>query len=96
MLKVWRAVLFIFCWAAAGAANALSVAIAPPYEPIRISRNWNPVPARIEQATGLKLQLRVYKTIDNSEAEPLKGVPDLVYLSLQDLNLDRYVVRTDS
>lgn len=68
--------------AAAGADEpTFTVAIAPQFAPLQIYRDWTPVLAHLEQATGYHFQLRVYEQLPRFEAELAQGIPDLAYMN---------------
>jgi phosphonate transport system substrate-binding protein len=58
-----------------------SLAIVPQFTPSVIERDWIPLIARLSADTGLKLELKFYKSIPDFEQDFLSGGPDFVYLS---------------
>ena len=58
-----------------------TLAIVPQFTPSVIERDWIPLTARLSADTGLKLELKFYKSIPDFEQDFLSGGPDFVYLS---------------
>ncbi len=82
-----RAILTFTLWLAivgsalAHADRAYTVAVDPRYTAVDIGRRWTPLLERLQQQTGIALQLRLSKNMADFEAEFMAGLPDIVYLN---------------
>lgn len=65
----------------AWAGKTYSIAIVPQFTPVDIGIHWTPLLKRLEDDTGLKLQLRMFEKTPDFEADFLRGGPDFVYLN---------------
>ena len=66
---------------AAAEKDNYTFAVVPQFPPAVIRRDWGPLVARLSQDTGLKLELKYYKSIPDFEQDVLEGDPDFVYLN---------------
>lgn len=57
------------------------IAVVPQFAPTQIHRDWSPVLAHLEKATGYHFQLRVYDQIPRFESELAQGIPDLALMN---------------
>jgi phosphonate transport system substrate-binding protein len=67
--------------AAAAGAGAYTVAVVPQFPPTDIKRDWGPFVDRLSRDTGMKLEMKFYKSIPEFEQEIIEGVPDIVYMN---------------
>ncbi len=88
MKKILHALLFTsLCYtilssaAAIAAERVYTVAVVPQFAATKVYTDWTPLLAKLEEATGLRFQLLVYKDFPLFESEFASGVPDLVYLN---------------
>lgn len=59
----------------------MTIAVVPQFTPLQVHRDWTPLLARLELATGYHFELRVYDKISHFEEELLKGIPDLAFMN---------------
>lgn len=67
--------------AASAADTAFTLAVVPQFAALQVHRDWTPLLARLEQATGYRFELRVYDKVPRFEEEVLQGIPDLVFMN---------------
>jgi len=70
--RLWLLLVVTLLWSATATRAdeaTFTVAVVPQYAPLQIYRDWTPLLARLEQATGYHFQLRVYEQIPRFEAE---------------------------
>lgn len=78
---LFLAALCTLLFSPTGTAADYTLAIVPQLSPAITHRNWAPVTERLARETGNRLQLRVYRTFEEFEAELSNGLPDLVYMN---------------
>ncbi|MDP1525831.1 MAG: phosphate/phosphite/phosphonate ABC transporter substrate-binding protein [Rhodocyclaceae bacterium] len=62
-------------------AFALTFAVVPQFSPEQIAQAWSPILSALSQATGVKLELKIYPSIGEFEAAFIKGEPDIAYMN---------------
>lgn len=73
--------LAILAGQAAAAESVYTVAVVPQSPAPTIQREWSPLLARVEQETGLHLELKFYQSIPEFERGMVAGEPDFVYMN---------------
>ena len=71
--------------------EAYTLAIVPQYTPLIIHRNWQPLLARLERDTGIKLKVKTYNNFRQFLSALRNGEPDFSYLAPYHLMLARRV-----
>jgi len=72
----------LFSGASAARANdAYTVQVVPQYTPEHTFETWRPVLDRIEQRTGIRLELQIKSSIPQFEAAFEAGEPDVAYMN---------------
>lgn len=67
--------------AIAAERTAYTVAVVPQFPPAYIERDWGPFIERVARDTGMKLEMKFYKSIPEFEQDIIDGVPDIVYMN---------------
>ncbi|MBI1864789.1 MAG: phosphate/phosphite/phosphonate ABC transporter substrate-binding protein [Nitrospirae bacterium] len=67
--------------AGGGEADRYTLAVVPRTTPIAVHRDWAPLAERLSRETRLSIRLKVYQSYEEFDADLLKGVPDLVFMS---------------
>jgi phosphonate transport system substrate-binding protein len=85
-LRVFVVAFFIFIsgfsvQAYAEGQTRYTVAIVPQFPPLTVKRLWLPLIDQVSRSSGVKLDLRFYRSIPDFERDFLKGKPDFVYLN---------------
>lgn len=80
LLAIMASVLSIGTLARADEKN-LIIAVVPQFASLQVNRDWTPLLARLEQATGLHFQLRLYEQIPTFETDLSQGIPDLAFMN---------------
>jgi phosphonate transport system substrate-binding protein len=65
----------------AAGARVYTLGVVPQLTPLDTHRRWMPFVQRLQKMTGLRIELKVYQSIPQFEADFLKGVPDFVFLN---------------
>lgn len=74
--------ILALCWSAAAAAvTTHTLAVVPQYTPVDTGMRWGPLIRRLEQESGLRLQLRVQDRFDRFERELDNGLPDFAFMN---------------
>lgn len=72
-----------------------TVAVVPQFPPLVIKRTWMPLIEQVSHVSGVRLQLKFYRSIPEFEDDFLKGSPDFVYLNpyhvIGAVKLQRYI-----
>ena len=58
-----------------------TIAVVPQFPPLIVKRLWLPLIDQVSRSSGVKLDLRFYRSIPDFERDFLKGKPDFVYLN---------------
>jgi phosphonate transport system substrate-binding protein len=90
--SVLLAVLGCGLWNTAAAQNSdkpYTVAVVPQFASTRVYRDWTPLLAQLERATGYHFQLRIYHDFSSFETELEKGIPDFVFLNPYHMTIAR-------
>lgn len=61
--------------------KSLVIAVVPQFASLQVNRDWTPLLSRLEQATGIHFQLRLYEQIPGFEADLSQGIPDLAFMN---------------
>jgi phosphonate transport system substrate-binding protein len=67
-----------------------TVAVVPQFASTQVYRDWTPLLAQLERATGYHFQLRVYHDFPSFETEFEKGIPDFVFLNPYHMTVARH------
>lgn len=80
---LFGALLFAGLAAVAGALETpeYSLAVVPQQPALTTHKNWAPFVERLEQETGLRLTLTLYKTIPEFEVDVLAGKADFAFMN---------------
>lgn len=55
------------------------LAVPPLLPPAQMHKDWGPFVERLSKEVGVDIQLKVYKTISELEADVIRGVPDFTF-----------------
>ena len=66
---------------AAETKERYTFAVVPQFPPLLIKRYWTPLLERIEHETGVKIELKHYRSIPDFEVDFLNGGPDFAYMN---------------
>ena len=66
---------------AAATEKTYTIAIVPQFSSTQVYRDWSPLLNKLQEATGLHFELKIYDDFPRFESDFAKGVPDLVYLN---------------
>lgn len=64
-----------------GKDKIYTIAVVPQFTPTFIQENWGKILHALEEETGLKFELRIYKTIPEFEKAFLSGEPDFAFMN---------------
>lgn len=67
--------------AVSAADTAFTLAVVPQFAALQVHRDWTPLLARLEQATGYRFELRAYDKVARFEEDVLQGIPDLAFMN---------------
>ena len=74
-------VLLVISPARAEETSTYEIAVVPQLPPLTTHKAWAPFVERIEQATGLKLKLKIYDRIPEFEVDTFAGKPDFAFMN---------------
>jgi ABC-type phosphate/phosphonate transport system, periplasmic component len=61
--------------------RVFTIGVVPQFTPVEIYERWGPLVKELENRTGLKFELKTYKSIPEFEKAFLKGEPDFVFMN---------------
>ncbi|MCL4493141.1 MAG: phosphate/phosphite/phosphonate ABC transporter substrate-binding protein [Nitrospirae bacterium] len=61
--------------------SSYTLAVLPQLPAVAIHRNWAPFVERLSKEVGADIQLKVYQTTSQFEADVLKGAPDFAFMN---------------
>jgi len=61
--------------------RVFTIGVVPQFTPVEIYERWGPLIKELENRTGLKFELKTYKSIPEFEKAFLKGEPDFVFMN---------------
>jgi len=61
--------------------RVFTIGVVPQFTPVEIFERWGPLVKELENRTGLKFELKTYKSIPEFEKAFLKGEPDFVFMN---------------
>jgi phosphonate transport system substrate-binding protein len=83
-MKIFLTYFFLFLIAfvkISEARNLYTIAVVPQFPPTYLQENWGKILQAMEEETGLKFELIIYKSIPEFEKGFLAGEPDFAFMN---------------
>jgi len=81
LLFVWCLFIVVPFEAKAESKKAYTIAIVPQMRVSEIYEKWTPFLKKLSQESGIEITIKPYTSIQQFEADLLKGVPDFAYMN---------------
>jgi phosphonate transport system substrate-binding protein len=62
-------------------AKKYTLAVVPQSPPVEIYKRWTPFVETLSKETGMSIQLKVYQSFQQFEADVMSGVPDFAFMN---------------